>query len=168
MVTIRKGGPDDFQAVIQFFDDAVVWLTERGSEGQWGSKPWSGIPKRVEWLREMVAGPGVFIAEIDGEPAGALIVSQQCPDMVTPVDEPELYIRLLITSRKHTGNDVGGHLIRHSLAEAERLGVGLLRVDCWAGGDGDLVRYYEGQGFTPTFQFDHQGWIGQVFDRRLP
>ncbi|WP_370944363.1 GNAT family N-acetyltransferase [Amycolatopsis sp. cg5] len=168
MASIRQGSSADYPILIQFFDDAVGWLTERGSEGQWGTEPWSGIPRRVEQVREMAANPGLVIAEVDGEPAGALIVSPQPPDMVTPVDEPELYVRLLITSRKHIGEDVGGQLLRHARAETERRGVKLLRVDCWAGGKGDLVRYYEGQGFTSTFQFDHHGWIGQVLEQRLP
>jgi len=45
--------------------------------------------------------------------------------------------------------------------------VDLVRVDCWAGGDGDLQRYYESQGFSPTVRFTVDDWVGQVLERRL-
>jgi hypothetical protein len=33
-----------------------------------------------------------------------------------------------------------------------------LRVDCWAGGEGALVRYYEAAGFTATTRFTVGTW----------
>ena len=35
-----------------------------------------------------------------------------------------------------------------------------MRVDCYAGGTGDLVRYYTRHGFTPTESFVIDGWPG--------
>ncbi|GAA2396714.1 hypothetical protein [Dactylosporangium salmoneum] len=48
----------------------------------------------------------------------------------------------------------------------------LLRVDCYAGGDGALVRWYERQGFTATEAFtvtrdDGTEWPGQVLAQPL-
>ena len=40
-----------------------------------------------------------------------------------------------------------------------------LRVDCWVGGDGTLVRYYEAAGFTATARFTVGAWEGQVLER---
>lgn len=116
----------------------------------------------------MAANRELYFADVDGEPAGGIILDPAPPEHVTAADEPEIYIGWLITSREHTGKDVGGRLIQFALEEAGRRGIGLVRGDCWAGGDGDLVPYYEGQGFRPTFQFDRRGWIGQVFEQRLP
>ncbi|MBB1152941.1 GNAT family N-acetyltransferase [Amycolatopsis dendrobii] len=164
--TIRPGAAGDADVLLGFFDDAVAWLVARGSAGQWGTQPWSTNPKRVERVREFVAEPGFRMAEIDGKPAGALILGQPMP--YTPqVDEPELYVRLLITSRQFTGHRVGSRLLRHSMDEAKRRGIDLVRVDCWAGGDGDLPRYYESQGFKPTEQFTVDGWLGQVLEQRV-
>ncbi len=165
---IRPGGPDDFRTLMAFFDDAILWLTARGSAGQWGTEPWTGNPKREERVRGMAAHEGLLIAEVGGEPAGATIHTEQCPAHVPPAGERELYIDLLITSRAYAGHGVGGALIERGRQEARERGIALLRVDCWAGGDGDLVRYYEGQGFVPTVQFDVRGWIGQVFEQRVP
>ncbi|MGH3434055.1 MAG: hypothetical protein ACRDQB_14590, partial [Thermocrispum sp.] len=55
----------------------------------------------------------------------------------------------------------------HARRIARQRGIGLLRVDCWAGGDGGLVAYYTGQGFTPTERFTVGDWPGQVLARRL-
>ena len=48
----------------------------------------------------------------------------------------------------------------------------MLRVDCFAGGDGALVRYYEKQGFTRDVEFavprvNGSDWPGQVLVQRL-
>ncbi|MDT7728440.1 MAG: hypothetical protein QOI21_5016 [Actinomycetota bacterium] len=166
-IHLRQGIPDDFGALLATFDDAVAWLAERGSAAQWGSEPWSGLPNRVDQVRLMVENPGLRVAEIDGEFAGAVVLDEQTLVHVPPVDERELYLRLLITARRFAGHGVGSRLISYALEEASRRGISLVRVDCWAGGDGALVRYYESQGFKPTVQFDVLGWIGQVFEQRV-
>ncbi len=163
---IRPGGSGDFETLLGMFDEAVAWLVERGSEGQWGTEPWSTIPQRVERVRGMADEPGLYIGEVGGEPAGAIILGDPLA-YVPAITEPEIYLRLLITSRRFAGHRVGSRLIEFALAEARERGIGLVRVDCWAGGDGDLQRYYESQGFKPTERFDvNNGWIGQVFEQR--
>ncbi|RSS37560.1 GNAT family N-acetyltransferase, partial [Streptomyces sp. WAC05858] len=42
-----------------------------------------------------------------------------------------------------------------------------LRVDCWAGGGGELVAFYERNGFTATDRFLSGAWPGQVLARRV-
>ncbi|MGW3994943.1 GNAT family N-acetyltransferase [Amycolatopsis sp. NPDC004772] len=166
-IVIRSGDSGDVDTLLRFFDEAVEWLVARGSSKQWGTEPWSRVPKRVERVQGMAADPGLRIAVVDGEPAGALIVSEDHDPHVPAVDERELYIRLLITSRRFTGRRVGGRLVEYALDEARRRGIDLVRVDCWAGGDGDLQRYYEGQGFKPTVRFAVDEWVGQVLEQRV-
>ncbi|WP_206790209.1 GNAT family N-acetyltransferase [Amycolatopsis sp. MtRt-6] len=166
-IVIRSGDSGDADTLLGFFDEAVEWLVARGSSKQWGTEPWSGVPKRVERVKGMAADPGLRIAMIDGQPAGALIVSEEHDVHVPPVEERELYIRLLITSRRFTGHGVGARLIEYALDEARRRGIDLVRVDCWAGGDGDLQRYYESQGFKPTVRFNVEEWVGQVLEQRV-
>ncbi len=164
---LRSGRPDDAAVLLDMFDGAVAWLVERGRAGQWGSTPFSKNPKRVARVRAMAAHPGLVIAEIDGVAAGAAIFADHPPAHIPPVDEPEVYIDLLITAREFTGRGVGAFLLTEARAEARRRGRSLVRVDCWAGGDGALVRYYRGQGFTPTVTFEVDGWPGQVLEDRL-
>ena len=80
-------------------------------------------------------------------------------------------MRLLVTDRASAGQNIGGVLLDHARELAREAGVGLLRVDCFAGGDGALVRYYEKQGFTRTETFavpvNDSEWPGQVLVQRL-
>ncbi|MEU6642151.1 GNAT family N-acetyltransferase [Saccharomonospora sp. NPDC046836] len=166
-IRLRPGGPDDAGPLLTMFDGAVAWLAANGREGQWGTEQWSGDPKRRARVDGWATGGNLLIAEIDGEPAGATAFAERPPAHIPPVDERELYIDLLITAREHTGRGVGALLLGQARLEARRRGVGLVRVDCWAGGDGALVRYYSGQGFTPTQRFQVGDWVGQVFEDRL-
>ncbi|MFD3683225.1 GNAT family N-acetyltransferase [Nocardiopsis sp. NPDC058631] len=146
---LRQGGPADLPVVLAMFDDTVAWLAARGLSGQWGDQPWSRDPDRVRLVEELVAD-GLWVAEAGGSPAGVLTVREQAPEYAPPAGERELYVRLLLVSRDHTGADVGGKLLAFARRQARGNGVALVRVDCWSGGDGALIRYYEGQGFTPT------------------
>ncbi|RJQ79056.1 GNAT family N-acetyltransferase [Pseudonocardiaceae bacterium YIM PH 21723] len=165
--TIRPGGPDDLETLLTMFDDAVAWLVAQGRTGQWGTEPFSTIPRRRDSAQDLATSGGLHLAEIDGRPAGALVVTEQPFEHIPAVDERELYVRLLLTAREFTGHRVGGRLLDHARAIAGERGIGLLRVDCWAGGDGRLVAYYTGQGFTPTEQFTVRDWTGQVLAQRL-
>jgi GNAT superfamily N-acetyltransferase len=91
---------------------------------------------------------------------------------VPAATEPELYVRLLVTDRAYAGQNIGGVLLDHARHLAREDGVGLLRVDCFAGGDGGLVRYYEKQGFIRDAEFavprvNDSDWPGQVLSQQL-
>ncbi|MET9069305.1 GNAT family N-acetyltransferase [Streptosporangium sandarakinum] len=164
---IRVGGLADVPAVLAMFDGAVAWLTERGRTGQWGSEPFSTNPVRVEKATAWAASGGMRIAEIDGRPAGCLVVGSAM-EYVSPAAEPELYVQVLINDRRFHGRGVGAALLERAMTEAAELGVSLVRVDCYAGDDGRLVRYYESQGFTRAETFTVGEWPGQILERRLP
>jgi GNAT superfamily N-acetyltransferase len=159
---IRPGTPDDEGALLALFDEAVAWMLARGQPGQWGDRPFSERPEARARVREFAASPGLWIAERDATPVGALIVGSH-PPHVEPVAAPELYIELLISSRAHAGNGIGGRLVRLARDIAVERDVDLLRVDCWAGAP-TLVAWYERQGFRRSGTFDVGGWIGQVFE----
>lgn len=166
MIDIRPGDERDLPVVMALFDAAVEWLVARGSAAQWGTEPWSGDPEREDRIRRMVAEGDLFIAELEEDPVGALVLGERSP-YVPPVDEPEVFVALLLTSRVHIGRGVGSTLLAFAREEARRRGVGLLRVDCWSGGDGKLVEYYRGQGFTPTVEVVVKDTKAQVFEQRL-
>ncbi|WP_073480204.1 GNAT family N-acetyltransferase [Streptoalloteichus hindustanus] len=149
------------------FDDAVAWLVAHGRSGQWGDKPWSSNPERVEFVQKTAAEDGFWIAEIDGNPAGTLCVAEEPTRYITPADERELYVRLLLTAREYAGHRVGSTLLDHARDIARERGIDLVRVDCYAGGDGSLIRYYTRNGFTPTERFHVGDWPGQLFEQRL-
>lgn len=165
---IRPGGPADQQSLLSLFDEAVSWLTARGLEGQWGSQPWSERPERQQLVLEMTTNPGFTVAELGPDPVGALIISDSPPPYVPAASEPDLYIDLLLVSRRYKGRGIGAALLDHARTECLNRDRTLLRVDCWAGGNRELVRYYEGAGFTPTDAFRQGDWPGQLLVQQLP
>jgi GNAT superfamily N-acetyltransferase len=165
-VIIRHGGLGDVPAVLAMFDSAVAWLTARGRAGQWGSVPFSVQAERIEKVSEWAAGEGMRIAQIGAEPAGCMVVGGPV-EYVEPAGEPELYVQGLVIDQRFAGRGVGGALLERALAEAAGRGVRLVRVDCYAGDDGRLVRYYEGQGFTRAEPFTVGSWPGQVLQRHV-
>ena len=162
---IRRGGPADAAAVIGLFDEAVEWLVARGQTGQWGTEPLSRNAGMVARVERWAAGEGLWMAEVDGTVAGALVVGER-PEHVHAVEEPELYVELLLSSRALAGRGIGAALIAHAVSLARDAGLSLLRVDCWAGAP-TLVAFYERQGFARDGTFDMNGWQGQVFSMRL-
>jgi GNAT superfamily N-acetyltransferase len=157
-------------AVLGLLDLATEWLVAQGRTDQWGTEPHSIDPRRIAQLTGFVDDHGLWIAESDGKVVGALAVGDAMP-YVPPATEPELYVRLLVTDRAAQGTGIGTELLEHARALARGLGVELLRVDCFAGGDGALVRYYEKQGFSRAEPFtvpvNGADWHGQVLFRRL-
>ena len=169
-MNIRRAGRDDVPVVLGLLDGATEWLVARGRTDQWGTEPHSTSPRRIAQITSFADDDGLWVAEADGRVVGALAVGDAMP-YVRPAEEPELYVRLLVTDRESAGQNIGGVLLDHARELAREAGVGLLRVDCFAGGDGALVRYYETQGFTRTETFavpvTGSEWPGQVLAQRL-
>lgn len=162
---IRHARQGDDAVVLAMFDSAVAWLVSQNRTGQWGTRPFTGDPRRTEQAAAWLAGGGMRIAEIDGEPAGCIVVGDPLP-YVTPAPEPELYVQVLVIDQRHAGHAVGRRLLEWAIDEARDRGVGLVRVDCYAGDDGRLVAYYESCGFTRTEPFTVGEWPGMVLQRR--
>ncbi|WP_422774333.1 GNAT family N-acetyltransferase [Plantactinospora sp. WMMC1484] len=169
-LAVRPGGPDDVAAVLALLDGATRWLVERGRTGQWGRASHSGNPRRIAQVRRWAAEGELYLAELAGRPVGAIVVGRAVPH-VPPATEPELYVNLLVSDRAHAGHRIGARLLGFAEELARARGVDLLRVDCYAGDDGALIRYYEGQGFTATEPFSvplaDRRWPGQLLERRL-
>ncbi|WP_328476596.1 GNAT family N-acetyltransferase [Actinoplanes sp. NBC_00393] len=168
---IRPGRPADVPAVLDLLDGAVRWLSDRGRPGQWGTEPLSANPRLSALVNRIAADGGLHVA-VHGERVVGALGFGNPPAYVDRAPEPELYIVLLVTDRDHNGRGIGARLLDHARAVAADEGIGLLRVDCYAGDDRALVRYYEGQGFTATQGFvmaqPADPWPGQVLEQRLP
>jgi GNAT superfamily N-acetyltransferase len=166
MFEIRRGDQEDTDWLLSLFDEAVAWMVARGQSGQWGAEPFSRSPRRIAGVGGLIDSGGLRVADWDGEAVAALVVGI-APLHVPPPDRPELYINLLISSRRHAGSGIGAALVRHAVAEARERDAQQLRVDCWAGAP-TLVRWYCDQGFEPTGTFVVDGWPGQIFAMPLP
>jgi GNAT superfamily N-acetyltransferase len=171
---IRTGGPDDADDILALLDSAVTWLAARGRTGQWGDQPWSTRPAAVDRVHGYTRDYLVRIAEDeDGRTVGCAVLAEELAGpYIPPADEPELYLRNLVTDRARKGSGIGAALIADAVEQTRRRGHGLLRVDCYAGDDRRLVEQYRRLGFTPTetFTVDRPGdtpWPGQILEIRL-
>ncbi|MFD3400290.1 GNAT family N-acetyltransferase [Kribbella sp. NPDC058693] len=170
-MTIRRAGPDDVPAVLGLLDGATEWLVARGQTEQWGTSPHSTSPRRVAQIAGFADDGELWVSEAEGRIVGALAVGAAM-EYVPAATEPELYVRLLVTDRASAGQNIGGELLDHARKLALDAGAHVMRVDCFAGGDGALVRYYEAQGFTRDVEFavprvNEPDWPGQVLVQRL-
>lgn len=170
-IIIRDGGPDDIPAILGMLDSGVEWLVAQGRTGQWGTKPLSQSPRTVESVARYMDEGDVFMAEVDGVPAATLTLTDSPGpylDRLAPAGEPERYIHWLASDRRFKGHGVGSALLTHAAEVTRQAGVSLLRVDCYAGADGKLVRYYESNGFVRTETYTgNDDWPGQVLARRV-
>ncbi|WP_371930665.1 GNAT family N-acetyltransferase [Streptomyces poriferorum] len=150
-------------------DGAVAWMNGRGNTQQWGTTPYSQKPGGAERVRRYTTEQTPYLAELGGTPVGAMVLgSGPSPQMpIAAAGEPERYVRLLVSDRRHAGLGIGAALLAHAAEETRRAGVELLRVDCWSGGGGELVAFYESNGFAPASRFMSGDWPGQVLTRRL-
>ncbi|MFF9816610.1 GNAT family N-acetyltransferase [Streptomyces sp. NPDC014006] len=171
-ITVREGTPRDLPVILGMLDSSVEWLASQGRTGQWGTKPLSQSPVTVESVARYMAEGSTFIAEADGVPAATLILTDAPGAYLShlpPPGEPERYIHWLASDRRFKGHGVGSVLLAHAAEVTRQAGVGLLRVDCYAGGDRRLVAYYEANGFTPAeaYTVGEHDWPGLVLARRV-
>lgn len=180
-MTIVRGTLDDVPAVLHLLDSRVKWLVSRGNVQQWGAAPLSESPKRIEQVKEiMTTDLGTWLAikvaddksTTDGEAPGVIVGAIGLGDCkkypyVTPVSEPEIYVRLLVTDPEWAGIGIGEYLLEHTRNLANKEGVSLIRLDCYGGGEGKLIQYYESQGFERFESSVVEGWPSQVLALRL-
>ncbi|KFG97928.1 acetyltransferase [Burkholderia paludis] len=164
---IRRASAQDAPAVLRIFDEVIAWFVEVGNDGQWGREPWSTSPRRIALVTDACALPEAWVAEgRDGRIVGALILGESMP-YVPPATEPEIYVRVLVASRDARARGVGRRLLAFADDRARAAGVARLRVDCYGGGTGALVRFYESCGYERISTFDVDGWPGQLLGRSL-
>jgi hypothetical protein len=44
-ISVSRASKDDLLPILHLFDEAVVWLNQRGMEKQWGAEPLSTSPQ---------------------------------------------------------------------------------------------------------------------------
>jgi hypothetical protein len=63
-ILLRQGKVNDEHSLLGLFDEAVLWLTERGLGGQWGTEPWSERPETKERVASLATSSGLTVAEV--------------------------------------------------------------------------------------------------------
>jgi len=158
---LRSARACDLAMLLEMLDDAVRWLNSRGITEQSGTDAFSVTPRRVEAARRWVESEGAVVAERDGRAAGVMVLGE-APDHVPAPEQPEVYVTLLVSSRYPTARGAGAALLDVAREVTRARGVRQLRVDCYRGGSGALVRFYRRHGFAPSDRFMVGAWPGQV------
>ncbi|MFD9684836.1 GNAT family N-acetyltransferase [Kitasatospora sp. NPDC059088] len=170
---IRNGGPADVPDILSLLDGAVSWLAAGERTGQWGDRPFSTDQARVDQVASYTGESFLVRIAVDdeGRTIGCCVLAEQRGKFVPVSEEPELFVRLLVTDRSLKGSGIGAALIADAVEETRRRGLDLLRVDCYAGDDRKLVGQYRALGFTETADFEVEQptgtWLGQVLEIRL-
>lgn len=159
---IRPAQEQDAPVVLAMFDEVIAWFTEIGNTGQWGTTPFSNDPKRVKRVTDWCAGPGSWLdVDVAGNGLAALVLGD-AHDYVPAADAPELYVKVLIASRAPGARGAGRRLLAFADEQARHARVHRLRVDCYAGGSGRLIAFYESCGYQTTETFTVGDWPGQI------
>lgn len=183
---LRPGTVEDVPAMLRLMDIATNWLVKKGQTGQWGNGTLkhSDNPERIKKAKEFTESGGTWIAVDDnyqsakedgGEDDGLAILNGiigavavgPANHYVPKATEPEMYVTFLASDRASSGKGIGTLLLDKVRALAHEAGVSLIRLDCYAGGSGGLVRYYESQGFERKDAFEVKGWPCQILVQRL-
>jgi len=134
---VRRAGPGDIEVVLAVLADAARWLRERDTE-QWPDR----FP--VKWVMPAIERGETWLAEVDGETVGTLVV--QWEDTVFwagfPADAGYLH-RLAV---RRPGNGQGRGLLQWAERHAASNGKAYLRLDCVAW-NAPLRAYYERAGY---------------------
>ena len=155
------GAPATTRPVIGLFDSAVDWLVAEGLTEQWGDRPWSRVPRRVEPVASWLGGEGSWLAEVRrAGPPPASCTSEWRPATCRRPTVPEDYVVALVTSA-HPRREVQVGLLDHARGRRTGHAVDRLRVDCFAGNGGRLVAFYESCGFTRERAVHGRGVLGR-------
>lgn len=163
---LERLSPGDDQVILDLMDAAVAWLNERGITEQWGTEPFSADQRRRDQVTGWLSTADAFVATYDGQPVGALVLGER-PEYVDPAPEPEVYVTLLVSSHRHEAKGVGRWLLEQAAAITRQRAIGLLRVDCYAGGGSGLPAFYESCGCVRTGSFAVGSWEGVVLEKRV-
>ena len=106
-----------------------------------GAEPWSSQPRQVARVVEACSLPGAWVAEQRDGPIRAALVLGEAMPYVPAATAPEIYVRLLVASRHSSARGIGRRLMAFAEDQARLAEVKRMRVDCYGGGSGALVRF---------------------------
>ncbi|HXV84024.1 MAG TPA: GNAT family N-acetyltransferase [Candidatus Binatia bacterium] len=155
-LSIRQATLDDTDAVAEILREAAGWLEDSGVP------MWRQDELQPNNIAMEVQSGLFFLAECDGEPAGA--IRYQLEDKLFWPDMPQddsAFIHRLAVRRRFAGGEVSSALLLWAIARTHALGRRYLRLDCEASRS-RLRALYERIGF----RFHSNGRVGPYFVAR--
>lgn len=164
---IMQAEPDDLGMVLGIFDEAVAGMVARGNVKQWGTEPFSSVPRIVERFKEWLANDTFYVALKEEKAVGGICVNCSYPPYCWQ-DAPDncAYVHPFATSPVVRGQGVGRVLLRFAEEYARQQSKPYLRLDCFAENP-KLPSYYESAGFTACGEFFVGDWRGMMFEKAV-
>jgi GNAT superfamily N-acetyltransferase len=134
---VRRARPKDVEVVLAVLTNAAAWLRAQGIE-QWPDR----FP--VEWVMPAIDRGETWLAEVDGETVGTLVVQWDDPIFWAGFPSDAGYLHRLAV-RRH-GGGVGGRILRWAERHAAVNERAFLRLDCVSWNQ-SLCAYYERAGY---------------------
>ncbi len=147
-LVIRRGGPDDVEAVAIPVNALIADLQAR-SPSFASLDPSSPQEERDSWL-ETLAEPGsaYLVAERQGRPVGHALLYPADRELGVPADA--VYLASTAVAPEARGGGVGTALCAHALAWAQEAGYGSV-VTGWRASNLSASRFWPRRGFRPAY-----------------
>jgi len=169
-IYILRATKDELLPILKLFDEAVVWLNQRGMEKQWGNKPFSASPQIRERFKGWINQKTLFAAHLGDRIVGSLALNPDAPAYIANRWESfppsAFYLEAFVTSRALAGQNIGRTLLQWAEQYTLKSGRTTIWLDCWSE-NASLIRYYQQMGFVPRDEFMVNEWRGQLFEKQV-
>jgi protein-tyrosine phosphatase len=159
-IEVALAQPQDVDTVLSILDEAAGWLHARGIVRQWPPK------FEREEIAEQVAQGHMYLARLDRQPVGTLMLLWSDPEVWGDRPADAGYVHSLAIRRSAAGRGVGLQMLRWAEGVVAAAGRPYLRLDCW-GENAALCRYYEQAGFAYLGRRAPTGWQCAMFEKQL-
>ncbi len=169
-ISITPASQADLLPILKLFDEAIIWLNQRGITKQWGTEPLSASTRSREQFMGWIEQGYMFIARLDSRVVGSLALNPAAPSYIASRWEhfpaSAFYLEAFVTARTLSGQGVGRIFLQWAEQHAQNGGKTAIWLDCWAE-NAALVHYYQQMGFVPRGEFGLKAWRGQLFEKEL-
>lgn len=162
-LTITPATSTELDTVLDILEEAARWITSKGVD-QW--RPGSFVETRREKIAAQLELGEVYLAKVEGYPAGTLTLQWADPLVWKHVPHDAGYVHRLAIRRAFAGKDLGRAILTWAEAMSLSNGKRFLRLDCMTENTA-LRSYYANAGFTYCGDVSGNGWSASLYEKQL-
>jgi ribosomal protein S18 acetylase RimI-like enzyme len=133
-----------------------------------GDDAWGEQPFTLEEVRSIITKGNTFVASLDGQPAGSLVLRWEDQRIwgKRGLDDQAGYLNRLAVRNNFRGQNLGEQLITWGCSQINAAGRSHIRLDCSPANVG-LCAYYEHQGFQQKGVRDLQEYQAALYQQKV-